>query len=90
MKFLDRLRKSKATVDSTYLDDFEKQHDAYLKNIIEGPVQFNTKRSVSVTKGALNKYEKHVKRIRVVAQNLDTYRYNLNQSGNGTTMKIGY
>ena len=38
MKFLDRLRKSKATVDSTYLDDFEKQHDAYLKNIIEGPV----------------------------------------------------
>jgi hypothetical protein len=35
MKFLDRLRNSKGTIDMSKFNEFEKQHKAYKKNLTE-------------------------------------------------------
>eukprot|EP00347_Sterkiella_histriomuscorum_P019507 403341367 len=48
MKFLERLRNSKGTLDSSNMKEFEEKQNNYLKIITEGPLQFNQGRSSSV------------------------------------------
>jgi hypothetical protein len=60
MKFLDRLRNSKGTLDMSEFNRFERQHKAYRKNLTEATnlihnLQLKDNlRSISVSKGAHN------------------------------------
>ncbi len=58
MKFLERLRNTKGSIDKSSFKDFEKQHKAYKKNLLESTnliTQMSTgasshQRSTSVSK----------------------------------------
>ncbi|CDW86821.1 UNKNOWN [Stylonychia lemnae] len=80
IKLLERLRNSKATVDQVQFQDFEDKHQNYLKNIIEGPQQFNSGRSSSVVKQKefLKNSTSNV-RTYGVSPNLQNYTQNINK-----------